>query len=192
MADPQPLPPGMEIEYTALRWEILSRIELRNQIMLATLTLAGVMLSFGVNNSSIAFVFPIIATFLATAWLQHDVRIGELSNYINEHIEDRLPDGMGWENYRASRPRKGTRVFGLRLAVLSAGGVFVVIQIVALFIGFSKFDTFTTAEWIFGIISALFVVLTMGVISTSHRRPKRGVAPQPQPAAQDAPQESEA
>lgn len=190
MADHQPLPPGVETEYTALRWEILSRIELRNQIMLATLTLAGVMLSFGVNNPSIAFVFPVIATFLATAWLQHDIRIGELSNYIDEHIEDKVT-GMGWENYRARRPRKGTRVFGIRLAVLSAAGVFVVLQIVALFVGFSKFDTLTTAEWIFGLISVLFVVLTTGVISASRRRPSRVVGPQPGPAVQAAPDESE-
>lgn len=180
-------PPGMQWEYNALRDEIMTRIELRNQIMLATLTLAGVMLSFGVSNPSIAFVFPIIATFLATAWLQHDVRIGELSNYINEHIEDRLPDGMGWENYRASRPRKGTRVFGLRLAVLSAGGVFVVIQIVALFIGFSKFATFTTAEWLFSAISSLFVVLTIGVISSAHRKPRRTAGAHSQPVVQSAP-----
>ena len=153
-------------------------------------TLAGVMLSFGVSNPSIAFVFPVIATFLATAWLQHDVRIGELSHYISENVEDKL-HGMGWENYRARRPRKGTRVFGIRLSVLSAGGVFVVIQIVALFIGFSKFDTLTTAEWIFGGISALFVILTMGVLTSAHRKPKRVTEPQPQPVRPDVPQESE-
>lgn len=171
MADNHPLPAGMEMEYTALRWEILSRIELRNQIMLATLTLAGVMLSFGVSNASIAFVFPIIATFLATAWLQHDVRVGEISSYIHEHIEHKLP-GMGWEGYRAHRSRKSTRLLGIRLSVLSAGGVFIVIQGVALFIGFSRFSALTVPEWIFGAISALFMLLTIGVISVSRRKPK--------------------
>jgi hypothetical protein len=61
---------GWEMEYQALRTEIVERIGIRNQIMLATLTLAGIMLSFGVTNPSIAFVFPIIATFLAAAWPQ--------------------------------------------------------------------------------------------------------------------------
>jgi amino acid transporter len=161
------------MEYEALRAEIIERISLRNQIMLATLTLAGIMLSFGVANPSIAFVLPIIATFLATAWIQHDVRTGEIAGYIYEHIESKLP-GMGWEAHRHQRPRKGTRLAGMRLTVLSAGGVFFVIQAVALFIGFSKYDTLTAIEWILGGIAIAFTILTLILLGTSRRASQPG------------------
>lgn len=159
---------GLKMEFTALRSEIVSRIELRSQIVLATLTLAGVVFSFGLNTPAIAFVFPIVATFLAAAWLQHDTRISELTAYLHDQVESKIP-GLGWETYRRNRPRKGTRIFGVRLSVLSAGGVFIVIQWVALIIGFSKFSTFTTLEWILGSVALVFTLITILLVGNVRR-----------------------
>lgn len=155
-----PPPPGLTIEYNALRDEIMSRIELRSQLMLATLTLAGIVFGVGLNTPAVAFVFPILATFLSAAWRQHDARINEITVYIYEQIEPRLP-GLGWETHRRQRTKRTTRLLGLRLTALSAGGTFVVMQLVALIIGFSRYPAFSLFEWVFGSIAATFTVFTV-------------------------------
>jgi hypothetical protein len=44
-----------ELEYTSIRAEILKRIELRQQLMSITLTLAGAFIGFGVSNTLLSF-----------------------------------------------------------------------------------------------------------------------------------------
>jgi hypothetical protein len=61
-------------EYNALRDEILKRIELRQQFVSMTLTIAGVFLGIGVTTDTIALVYPLLATFLAIGWAQNDLR----------------------------------------------------------------------------------------------------------------------
>jgi hypothetical protein len=157
-------PANLLKEYEALRWEVVHRVVARSQIVLATLTLAGLIFGFGLGTAAVAFVFPIIATFLATAWIQHDARTREITTYIRERLEPKLP-GMGWEAYRLQRTHRATRLGGMRLSVLSAGGVFFATQIVALVIGFSRFATFTPAEWVFGLIAVVFTAFTLFLLA---------------------------
>jgi hypothetical protein len=168
MPDTAPVPPGLALEYNALRDEVMDRIQLRSQVMLATLTLAGIVFGVGLSSPAVAFVFPVLATFLSAAWLQHDARISEITTYIREQIEPRLP-GLGWESSRRQRVKRSTRILGLRLAALSAGGTFVVMQLVALIIGFSRYANFGPFEWIFGAISAAFTVFTVLLMRLPHR-----------------------
>lgn len=167
-----PIQAGFQAEYKALRDEILKRLEFRNQIVIATLTLAGVALSFGLRLPAIAFVVPVITTFLAAVWAQHDARIWEIGNYIRDHLEPRF-QGLGWEVYRQNRPYKATRVLGIRLAVLSAGGLFVAMQVVALIIGFSGFIGFTVFDWVLGAVASVFTLFTLAVLIAAERRKTR-------------------
>jgi hypothetical protein len=156
-------------EYNALRSELVSRIGIRNQIFLGALTLAGVTFSFGLSNPSIAFVCPIIAMCLGAAWLQHDARVREIGEYIREQIEPNVP-GLGWEVHRRQRKVKSTRVGGMRLTTLSAGGVFIVIQIMAILIGASKISAFTLSEWLFGAVAVACTFVTTLLLGMSRRR----------------------
>lgn len=124
---------GMKLEYTALRSEIVQRIGLRQQLLSITLTIAGVMLGFGVNNGSIALVYPPIAVFLALAWSQNDTRIRDSATYIRNRLEPKVP-GLGWENY-VQEERKRTLDGRWRRTILSHGGVFLSTQLIAILIG---------------------------------------------------------
>jgi len=111
----------LEMEYTALRNEILKRIELRHQIIVVTLTIAGVFLGGGVqqNNAFITLVYPPLATFLAVSWAQNDHRIRDLAGYIRNYIEPFMSKDniiLGWETYMqkirfSSGPRISKPVF---------------------------------------------------------------------------------
>jgi hypothetical protein len=85
-------------EYTALRAEILKRIELRQQFIAMTLTIAGVFLGVGVTTDTIALVYPLLSTFLAISWAQNDSNIRRLAVYIRGHLENKTPY-LGWETY---------------------------------------------------------------------------------------------
>jgi hypothetical protein len=74
--------PGYKLEYTALRAELLKRIELRQQILSITLTLAGVFLGFGLANTAIAFIYPSIAVFLSMLWAQNDLRSSQIGKHL--------------------------------------------------------------------------------------------------------------
>ena len=73
---------GVDLEYNSLRGEILKRIELRQQIISITLTLAGIFLSFGLSTDTVALIYPPLAAFLSIAWAQNDFRIRDLATYI--------------------------------------------------------------------------------------------------------------
>ena len=135
---------GYEIEYTALRNEILKRTELRQQLTSITLTIAAAFLSFGLNNNTVALIYPMIAFFLATAWAENDIRIQQLGKYIHERIENSIP-GLGWETYRLEG-RVAARLGTVPLFGLSPSGTYLFTQLIAVGFGVSKFAA-TPIEW---------------------------------------------
>jgi len=133
--------PLLVAEYSALRDEILKRIEFQHQLVSLTLIVAGTFLTIGVQAnvpSSALLVYPILALFLAAGWAQDDVRINQLSVYIREKIEKHL-GGFGWENYRqAERVYSRWGPFG-SLGALSARGVFLVTQFLTIALALTRF-----------------------------------------------------
>ncbi|MFC1716977.1 hypothetical protein ACFL6S_25135 [Candidatus Poribacteria bacterium] len=80
-------------EYASLRSEILKRIELRHQVIIAALTIAGVFLGFGAKGDShplVILVYPPIAASLAFAWYHNESGIRNLARYIRSNIERSL------------------------------------------------------------------------------------------------------
>lgn len=161
---------GVLAEYATLRDEIIKRMELRNSIVFGTLTFAGVLLSFGLNTPTLAFIYVIISMLLAAAWVHSDVVISELGRYIREHLEN--PEiGLNWETYRyESRLAEAkTKAFRPNI-ILSSGGVFLITQAVALLVAFVKCQSFALLEWILGGIAILCVLLTIYLFWFSGRR----------------------
>lgn len=151
---------GLKLEYAALREEVLKRIELRTQILFGTLALAGVLFGFASSIPVGILSYPIIAFFLAAAWSQNEIGMKRTSNFIRLQIETRVP-GLTWEGYRQKNVQALTKVKGIRLATLSASGVFVGTQFVALLIGFANVAAFATLDWI---VAAIAIVLTLTTI----------------------------
>jgi hypothetical protein len=171
------------VEYKALRDEILKRIEMRQNILSITLTLAAAFLSAGILQRnkpdfigpSVAFIYPPIATCLALGWAQIDHRIRDIGIYIRDNIEKTTP-GFGWETHlhgyqieeiNSDPVEKSNNIMkkkqgdsNWRSLVLSHGGVFVCTQIMAIVIGCTMFEC-TLLQWgllVFDLIMFVFVI----------------------------------
>jgi len=142
------------MEYSAIRNEILKRIELRQSIIQMTLTLAAAFLSVGLiqipsiinpaTQFSVVLIYPPIALGLAGGWYHLDKRIRDSVTYIRRYIEPAFPC-LNWEmhkqrqRYDEMKGKNSWLGLGLgrlgRQVVLSHGIVFVGTQIMALVIG---------------------------------------------------------
>ncbi len=147
------------LEYNALRAEILKRIELRQQIIAITLTIAGVFLGVGIGNKAVALVYPPIAYFLAVGWAQNDLKIRDLAIYIRERIEKRVPF-LGWETEQQKR-REQTQGRQWRFIILSHSGIFIFTQFVAMLIAVFGFTVspVSPVEWVLLGVDVLAVLL---------------------------------
>ncbi|NWF82187.1 MAG: hypothetical protein HXY37_19385 [Chloroflexi bacterium] len=153
---------GTEMEYSSLRAEILKRIEMRQQIVSVTLTLAGIFLGVGLATELVALIYPPLAMFLAFGWAQNDFRIRDLARYIRERIEGSMP-GTGYETYVQEQRGKNRGLGSWRFVVLSHGGVFLLTQLMAMGIGLARF-TFDPVGWVLigiDVLTAVAVVWLM-------------------------------
>jgi len=153
----QQLLQSANLEYTALRSEILKRIELRHQIIQTIIAFAGVILGFGLTHPRVALIFPPLAALFALSWVQSDYRIRDLADYIRQYIEPafRTP---GWETViyerRKTRPKRTWRYI-----VFSHGGLFLGTQLMSIFIGIENYSRTLTENILLGIsvLSTIYV-----------------------------------
>ncbi|HEV3166804.1 MAG TPA: hypothetical protein VGZ22_22445 [Isosphaeraceae bacterium] len=122
---------AMKLEFGSLREEILKRLELRNQMLFATLTGAAALISVGVTTPSVALVYPPIAALLATLWAQNEIRVREMANYIRERFESGAFPGIHFQTYLQEHGRS-VSVLGTPFVILSGGGVFLVTEAIAI------------------------------------------------------------
>lgn len=158
---------AVQLEYTALRNEILKRIELRQQVIQIALAFAGVLFSFGVARPGVAFVFPPLAALMATAWAQNDFRIRDLGTYLRDRIEPNLA-GLGWETH-LQKGRKASPDTTWRRTVYSHGGIFLGTQIIAIGIGLANFSN-SLVEWILLFASFASMRVAYTTIEKASRR----------------------
>jgi len=165
---------GDELVYVTLREEILTRIEVRHQLIAANLAIVGIILGLGIGTRAVAFLYPPLAVVLATGWVHNELRIRQISKYIGDKIEPLL-QGLGWEKFRQSTDHE-TRIGAWPLNLLSAGGVFLGTQVVAICLGVFNF-TSSTVEWFLFAIDVLSVILLAILLWDFRRRRKLYVGP---------------
>jgi hypothetical protein len=135
-----------QIEYLTLREEVIKRMEARTQYISFTLTLGGAFLGIGWGQSAVALLlFPPLAALLAAGWAQNEVRVSQLSTYIHEYLEPRIP-GLGWERFSRQRDSQ-TRGTGWIVDALAVGGIFLLTQILAVLLASFRF-TGDLVQWI--------------------------------------------
>ncbi len=145
-------------EYSALRSEILQRIDMRQQILTFTLVIAGTVLSLGVQTNIsplVLLIYPVLALFLATAWMHSDVRIWEVAEYIEKQLEPRL-GGIGWETYIHNKHQGQS----FRPMEVTAAGVFLTTEVLAVILAIPRLS-YSLEEVILLIIAAIAFVLTL-------------------------------
>lgn len=161
---------GVDLEYNSLRGEILKRIELRQQIISITLTLAGIFLSFGLSTDTVALIYPPLAAFLSIAWAQNDFRIRDLATYIRENLET-APIGLGYETY-VQRVRSNNKKLGAwRFVVISHTGIFIFTQLMAVGIELLKSMpiVLTPLEWVLLVIDFVSILVVLLFAGRSSR-----------------------
>ncbi len=151
---------GIEKEYDSLRAEILKRIELRQQMISITLTLAGVFLAVGITTEMVALIYPPLATFLAFGWAQNDFRIRELAKYIRERLETTM--GLGYETYVQQERAKNKGLGAWRFVIISHSGIFFFTQFMAIGIEIAKDPTFVFTPLKWGLL-AVDIAALLGV-----------------------------
>src|SRR5262245_45055992 len=123
---------GLELEYNAAKQEVLKRIDVRYQIISITITIAGAFYGFGWSSGSIIIlIFPVIGFCLALGWMQNELRIKHLNDYIYNDLSRTLP-GLGWNAYINDKAPKLNMWFS---PLLSPGSVFILIQAIAVLLG---------------------------------------------------------
>jgi hypothetical protein len=156
-------------EYSALRQEILKRIEARYQLISLTLIIAGTILTFGLqpdSPSAILFVFPILSAFLASIW-SHNLRmIRRVSNFIRDHIEAKYI-ATGWEGAIKDEVYSLSWLSG----IIASSGIFLGTEIITLMLGLLK-STFTTIDISLVSIDILAMIFTIIALRSTTIRPK--------------------
>jgi hypothetical protein len=163
---------GFELEYNSLRGEILKRIELRQQLISITLTLAGVFLGIGLGTESVALIYPPLAMFLAFGWAQNDFRIRNSAEYIREHLEN-LTTGLKYE-HEVQTGRTSTHGLGSwRFVVISHIGIFIFTQIMALVIELARFNfnfvLLSLTQWILLVVDLISILFVLWIAKQSTR-----------------------
>lgn len=165
----------LDMEFRELRNEILKRIELRQQVLVITLTVAGVIFGLALKdnvtgyNNQIALIYPPISLLMAMIWIIDDYNIQKASLYIRYRIERKLPILM-WENY-TEYVTYGSKDKYVRLGTSFAYcGIFITTQFIALLIGgklgevlrkLVNFEICNTFEFLGTISGILCVMITV-------------------------------
>lgn len=119
-------------EYSALRDEIVKRLDVEHQLATFTVFVFGTILGIGFQNNKIApliLIYPTIALFLSIGWSHSDYMTMLIGTYIKERIEAAMrADNMGWEHFLAT-----TRV-SLRYS-WDMRGMFISTELIAIVVG---------------------------------------------------------
>ncbi len=176
-------------QYEALRTEIGQRIDLRQQVLTFTMIVAASFFGLGLQSWAVSLTilcYPLLALFLACAWVQHNTRIGQITGYLQRLETMHLGSyGPGWETYRHERYAREKRHHVAVSLVFPARGIFLCSQLLAMVVGIARFMQEPTG------MLALFLLLVVvdgGVILWTygllrHRRERpAGVAGQTEEA----------
>lgn len=153
---PEAASAGAEAEYSALREEVLKRIESRQQTVSLALTLAGAFLGLGWGAGSVVIlIYPLIALMLAVGWAQNEVFIKQINGYIHDHLEGQM-GGVGFQRYSNQRMSE-LRIFGWPLEILAIGGIFILTQLMAVGLGSYRMES-SSIEWILLLLDVASII----------------------------------
>ncbi len=158
-------------QYTALREEVLKRIEVQHQLILGALVALGTILTISAQGgpTSILLLYSFLALFLALAWSQNDIRNRQITQFLSVNEARLLSDvALGWEHTRSS---SRLWIFGSR-KVFAARGIFVGSQLLTLllFLLRSSGSALTQEDNLLMVAGVVVTVITVLVIGFPSRR----------------------
>lgn len=96
-----PATPLVVAEYTALREEILKRIEIKQQVNTIVVAAFGATIALGLQykEATLILLYPILLPLFSVVWSTNERRAREIGSYIRTQIEEKCGEG-GWESLR--------------------------------------------------------------------------------------------
>lgn len=152
-------------QFSALRDEILKRLEMQHQLLALALIVSGTLLTIGLADKGPAMILllsPILIMFIAIAWSSNNVRIGQAGKFIKE-----VEGAEDWEHYWRSSEIHNWLATG----TIAAHGIFNGAQLVIIAFALLR-SNFPTVEKVLIVIDVVTVVLTFVIVQLS-RRPAR-------------------
>lgn len=156
-------------EYGALRDELLRRVEIRYQLVLAALVGAGTFLSLGVQfeAAGVVLLFPVLVGLLAASWASNDVAIKRIAAYIGARIEAAVSDGaQGWEH---THPRATVSGPFAPVVAYATRGIFVVTQLASIVVGIAIAYPVDQPELVALAVADLIIVAFTAAMLTGYR-----------------------
>lgn len=153
-------------EYSALREEIIKRIELEYQLISLSLATFGILCGVGLQSHSalVVSLYPLLCVWLTLAWVNSDTSILYIAQYIKNEIEAPFGENnSGWEHYFENQKKHASSTF-------SVLGVFAGTSILSLGIGI-VLAPFNVTEIVLLVLAAGCSVLsTAWVLQYSSKR----------------------
>lgn len=163
------------VQFNSLRDEILERMNLRQQIL--TTAVAGVGIFSVVVTGEITLpifllLYPPLGLCLAIAWSHHDVRTGEIGEYIRRHIEPHVA-ALKWEQFMLELYSYGNNI-SKRMAEYASMGTFMGTEIAAMILAvLFQLPTLTPAtspgSGLYYVFFILFFILDIVAVGLTYR-----------------------
>ncbi len=142
----------LQVEYTALRSELMKRVELGARLLEVTLVSAAAILTVNATDtdfSRVLLAYPVLVMFLAFAGLHNGLQVRILAAYIRTEIEPKFrwrhngeETTIGYEAWLvANAPRQDQR-----LGIYASIAMFVAVQVLVFAIGLVELVTGTRIE----------------------------------------------
>lgn len=115
-------PPGHEgplAEFAALRQEIEARFQRQHTFQTLQITAVAAVFSFALSNTELTGILlgiPIISYLFCGGFTSQHYAITRIGNYIRDHLSERVPGGLSWEQWRKAQGRTD-RIITLNLPI---------------------------------------------------------------------------
>lgn len=173
---------GPLAEFSALRQEIQERVKAQQQMLSLQLTVSAAIFGFAISRpgmTALLLIMPFTSYLLCGRLVAQHFGTLRVAEYITGELNDRVPGGLGWEEWLRRRQPRGPHFLGSTLPLLLT---FVATSVFALgwTIGyvFLRGGVETAPRiglvvvWSFGVAAA--VLSTTLVLQMAGRMPVRG------------------
>lgn len=158
-----------ELEYIALREEVIKRIEIQGRIIQINLTFITAILAIIASGLSISWglimAYPPLGALIAGWWAKNEYNKHLLTLYIRNNLEPSF-EGLGWEKWRASNDFDVIVSKRKLWSPLSKAVIFAFIQatVIGSIVLISNFETLNNiGKVLFVIDLASFIFIFIGV-----------------------------
>jgi hypothetical protein len=148
--------------YSALREEMQNRYSYVYQVTSLNLTIAAAILTFGLqtdSSASVLFLIPITSMLLGIVAMYNFLARKRLELIIKSDIEMEF-------DFVSKVPASQRRFINRFIGLVGVGGIFVIVQILALALGLLKIQDYSTLDIVLIISDILSVFIALWSIST--------------------------